>query len=236
MKIIEKDIGDSLDEIHLIIQERLRVEADLEIRVEPFERDALSNVSWGNEAVTIQLHQGIPTHALPHVFAVALQHVRQRLDHYPDVRRPSGPQGDAASSLRQTLRELVLAPEAEMHIDALELDQEWEREQRHAALKEMLRDPPASWTESGSDGEKFMALQYARFATQHPAEMWAGLCKTFDEQLPGASERGKSVVEIIRSLGWSTPGACLQALVEVRDGLDLSEVALIEDRRSGDLL
>jgi len=235
MKVIGKEIGDALDALHEQIQSRLRVEAELDLRIEAFEREALSNVRWGEDAVTIELHEGVPTHALPHVFAVALQHLRQRLDRYPDVRRPPGEQEETAPALRQALRELVLAPEAEMQIAALELDQEWEQEQRHAALKEMLREPPESWSEPGSDGEKFMALHYARFATQHPPEMWEGLGKTFAETLSGATERGEAVVRLIHDLGWGTPGACLQSLVAARDELDLREVALVEDRRSGEL-
>ena len=236
MNVIGRDIGEALDELHEQLQGRLRVEAELELKVEAFEQDALSNVRWGDDGVTIQLHQGVPTHALPHVFAVALQHVRQRLDRYPDVRRLPGPQADEAAPLRQALRELVLASEAEMQLASLELDQEWELEQRHAAMKEMLRDPPEDWAEPDSGGGKFMSLQYARFANEHPPEMWEGLRTTFTDTLPAAAENGESVLGVIRDSGWGTPGACLQSLVGARDELDLKDVALIEDRRSGELL
>ena len=236
MNVIGREIGEALEPLYEDIQRRLHVEAERELVVEASEQDALSNVRWGEEAVTVLLHPEVPTHALAHVFAIALQHLRQRLDRYPDVRRAPGEQPAEAPMLRQALRELVLAPEAEMQLEALELDQQWELEQRHAGLKEMLREPPDDWAEAGNAGNTFMALHYARFTLTHPAEMWEGLRKTFTEQLPAAADRGVAVVQTVRGNGWGTPGACLQALVAVRDELDLGEVALIEDRRTGELL
>lgn len=236
MQIIGRDIGDALDALYEELQRRLRVEAERDLRVEGVEQDAISNVRWADDAVTVLLHEGVPTHALPHVFGVALQHVRQRLDRYPDVRRPAGEQPDGSGLLRQALRELVLAAEAEMQVASLELDQEWELEQRHAGLKEMLRDPPEEWGEVGNGGNKFMALQYAHFSVLHPPQMWEGLRKTFEDRLPAAAEHGEGVLQLVRKNGWGTPGACLQSLVAARDELDMRDVALIEDRRSGELL
>lgn len=236
MKVAGRDIGEVLDELYQELETRLRVEAERELRVEAGEQDALSNIGWSDDAVTVMVHEGVPTHALPHVFGVALQHVRQRLERYPVVRRPGGEQPEEAAMLRQGLRELVLSAEAEMQLVPLELDQEWETEQRHAGLKDMLRDPPKEWNKLGNGGNKFMALQYARFASQHPAEMWEGLQKTFREQLPAAAENGEGVLQMIRKSGWGTPGGCLQSLVAARDELAMSDVALIEDRRSGELL
>ena len=137
--------------------------------------------------------------------------------------------------LRQALRELVLSAEAEMQIASLDLDQQWEVEQRHAGLKEILRDPPEGADSAGSDGSKFMALQYARFAAQHPPEMWEGLQKTFVDTLPAAAEHGEAVLELLRKTGWGTLGGCLESLVRARDELNMSDVARIEDRRSGDI-
>ena len=236
MNVIGHDIGEAVDALYEQLQRRLHVEAERELAVEASEQEALSNVRWGEEAVTVLLHPDVPTHALAHVFAVALQHLRQRLDRYPDVRRPPGAQTAEAPMLRQALRELVLAPEAEMQLESLELDQQWELEQRHAGLKEMLRAPPEDWNEAGSAGNAFMALHYARFALSHPPEMWEGLRKTFTEQLPAAAGRGEVVVKTVRGSGWGTPGACLQSLLAVRDELELGEAALIEDRRTAKLL
>ena len=236
MNVIGREIGDALDELRAEIERRLRVEAERELGVEAADQQAISSLRWSENAVLVLLHQDIPTHALPHVFAIALQHVRQRLDRYPDVRRPDGEQPDEAPLLRQALRELVLAPEAEMQIESLALDLEWEVEQRHAALKEMLREPPEAWQEPGDHGHSFITLQYARFALQHPPEMWEGLRKSFSEKLPAASEGGEQLVDVIRASGWGTPGACLQSLVGARDELKLQDVALIQDRRSGELL
>lgn len=236
MKLAGRDIGDAVDALYEEIERRLRTEAERGLTVETAEQGALSNISWGDETVIVRLHEGVPTHATPHVFATALQHVRQRLDRYPDVRRPAGDAPAEAGMLRQTLRELVLAPEAEMQIAALELDQDWELEQRHSALKEMLRDPPPQSDAPDSAANKFMALQYARFVVQHPPEMWEGLSKTFRERLPAAAEHGEGVVQVVRKTGWGTPGGCLQSLVGARDELAMRDVAMIEDRRSGELL
>lgn len=236
MKIAGHEIGDALDPLYAELEGRLRVEAERDLRVESGEQDAISTVSWSDpEAVIVSVHQGVPTHALPHVLAVALQRVRQRLDRYPVVRPPLEEAPEEGPMLRQALRELVLSAEGEMHIEALALDHEWEFEQRHNGLKDILRDPPADWGTLGSAGNKFMALQYARFAGQHPPEMWEGLRKSFQEKLPAAAENGEGVLQMVRQTGWGTPGACLQSLVAAREELAMQDVARIEDPRSGDL-
>jgi hypothetical protein len=238
VKVIGKDIGEALDEMHATLERRVRVEAERELRVEPFEGGAFSNVSWEDGAVVISLHRGVPTHALPHVFGVALQHVRQRLDRYPAVLRPgdTGREHPAAPVVRTALRELVLAPEAERHLEPLQLDTEWETEQRHAGFKEMLRSADESWDRPGTPENAFAALQYARFALTHPAELWEGLRKQAVERIPAAAEHGEGVAQVVRGRGWNSPGACLESLVAARDELSLAPVAVIEDRRSGKLL
>ena len=237
MQVIGHDIGDVLDKLYAEIEGRVRVEAERELRVEAFEGGGTSNVRWEEDAVVVQLHSGVPTHALPHIFGVALQHVRQRLDRYPEVRRPPAlKQGDGAGIVRAALRELVLAPEADMQLESLALDQEWEIEQRHQGLKELLRDPPPDGDEEGSPGNSFIALQYARFAIQHPPEMWDGLRTDIKEAFPAATARGKRVVSAVRESGWGTPGACLQSLLGAREELALRSVALIYDRRTGESL
>ena len=236
MKIAGHEIGDALDPLYAELEGRVRVEAERDLRVESGEQDAISTVSWSDpETVIVSVHQGVPTHALPHVLAVALQRVRQRLDRYPVVRPPLEEAPEEGPMLRQALRELVLSAEGEMHIEALALDHEWESEQRHNGLKDILRDPPADWGTLGSAGNKFMALQYARFAGQHPPEMWEGLRKSFQEKLPAAAENGEGVLQMVRQTGWGTPGACLQSLVAAREELAMQDVARIEDPRSGDL-
>ena len=235
MKVIGREIGTALDSLYQQIERRVRVEAERELLIEPFEGASTSNVNWTDEQITVSLHSGIPTHALPHVLGVALHHIRQRLDLFPDVRRP--PEDvEGGSIVRQALRELVMEPEADMQMQALNLDSRWEAEQRHQGFKELLREPPADWNEAGSIGNDFMALQYARFSMQHPADMWEGLRKSMEEQLPLACERGGQALAIVRRYGWGGPGACLESLVGVRNELELNDVAVIEDRRSGELL
>ena len=236
MRVIGHDIGDVLDKLYAELERRVRVEAQRELRVEAFEGGGTSNVRWEQDAVVVQLHSGVPTHALPHIFGVALQHVRQRVDFYPDVRRPPGDQPEGSQLVRQVLRELVLAPEAAMQLEPLALDQQWEAEQRHQGLKEMLRDVPDDWDEAGTIGNYFAALQYARFSVQHPPEMWEGLRRTMREQLPGACELGDQALAIVRRYGWGSPGACLESLVGVRNELALADLALVEDRRSNELM
>ncbi|MBM3139073.1 MAG: hypothetical protein FJZ92_02375 [Chloroflexi bacterium] len=235
MKVIGKDIGLALDEMHAEIEKRVRVEAERACRVEPFEGGSFSTVDWEDDAVVISLHNGIPTRALPHVFGVALQHVRQRLDRYPNVVRPSGEDHPAGALIRTVLRELVLAPEAEIWLEPLGLDMDWETKQRHAGLKEMLRDADEEWNEPGSPGNAFAALQYAHFSLTHPPELWESLREQMTEQLPAAAENGEGVLQVVREHLWNSPGACLESLVAARDELGLQPVALVEDRRSGRL-
>lgn len=236
MKVIRKNIGPALDEVYEQIERRVRIEAERNLRIEAFEGGSFSSVDWTADAVVISLHKGVPTHALAHVFGVALQHVRQRLDLYPAVVRPEGTDAPVAGLVRSVLRELILAPEAEMHLAPFNLDAEWETEQRHAGLKEMLRDVDAEWDQEGTPGHAFAALQYSHFSLTHPAELWESLREQMREKLPLSSESGERVLERVREHGWKTPGACLESLVAVRDELKLQPIALIEDRRSGKLL
>ncbi|MQC18768.1 MAG: hypothetical protein DWG80_06825, partial [Chloroflexi bacterium] len=174
MKVIGKDIGTALDAMYTELEQRVRVEAESELRVEAFEAGAFSSVDWEPGAVVVSLHNGVPTHALPHVFGVALQHIRQHLDRYPTV-IPGPREVYGGDLVRTTLRELIMAPEAETALTPLGLDTTWEVEQRHAGLKDLLRDAPKEWDDPDSPGGAFAALQYARFAIEHPAELWASL-------------------------------------------------------------
>ena len=111
MKVIGKDIGPVLDEMYATIERRVRIETEREMRVEPFDGGSFSNVSWSEPgAVVISVHNGVPTHALPHLFGVAIQHVRQRLDLYPTV-QPGQRAVEGSGLLRVTLRELVMVGE-----------------------------------------------------------------------------------------------------------------------------
>jgi hypothetical protein len=237
MQVLGKDIGTALDKRFAEIEERVKVEAQRALQVEGFEGGSISTIDWQDGRVRILVHSGVPRHALAHVFGVALEHVRQRLDRFPDVVRPPvEEQPEGAEIVRQALRELVLAPEAEMQIASYQLDDQWEAEQRHQAMKDLLREPPADWNEAGTIGNDFMALQYARFAIQHPKDMWEGLRKSMREQLPLATDRGEAALKIVRTYGWGGPGASLESLVGARNELELHDVAAIEDRRTSELM
>jgi len=231
VKVIGKDIGTALDGMYEALAERVRTETGRELQVEPFEAGAFSSVDWDDEVCLISLHNGVPTHALPHVLGVALQHVRQHLDHYPTV--VEGP-GDVYGGdlVRTTLRELVMAPEAEMALTPLDLDTTWEVEQRHTGLKELLRDAPKEWDDIDGPGGAFAALQYARFAIEHPADLWKALRGPFQEKLPHAADQGERVASLVRATGWASADACLASLVAARDALDLGAYAAIVDTRT----
>ena len=239
MKVIGKDIGEPLDELYGQIEQRLRIEAERELRVEPFEDAAFSNVSWRDDVVVISLHNGVPTHALPHIFGVALHHVRQRLDHYPAVRRPVdtnvAPDDSGPSLVRTALRELVLAPESDTQLEPLGLDRQWEMERRHEGMKDMVRDAAPDWDEAGTLGNAFAALQYARTALQHPPDLWESLRENITQRMPVAAENGEGVLQVVGAHGWSTAANCLLSLVAARDELGLQSIAAIEDRRTNDL-
>lgn len=228
MNVIGRDIGDTVDRMYHEVEARVAA-ADRDLKVEPFEGEGLSNVKWSPKAVTISLHSAVPTHALPHVFGVALQHVRQDLDGYPNVRKPKGRQLQGSDLVRSALRELVLEPDAEAQLAGLGLDREWEQEQRHQAMKDLLRDPPADWNEVGSLGNDFIALQYARLAVTHPEKMWAALRKRIEEVLPSAAERGELASRALKRKRWGTAQACLNSMVYVRDELGLADIATITD-------
>ncbi len=239
MNVNGRDIGDALDGLYEELSARVRDEAERELVIEGFEGDSFSNVRWAEDEddVQIEVHENLPTHAIPHVLAVALQHVRQRLDGYPEVRRPRGRQAArGAGPVRTMLREVVMAPEAESAIADLNLDREWEVEQRHAALKEILRAPPGEWTRDGTLGNQFASLQYARFEFEHPPEMWESLGEEMERALPIASARGKRIVEAVNEHGWGSAAACLQALLAAREAAGMQYVAWVYDPETEELL
>ena len=235
MKVIGKDIGEALENLHSEVESRLRVEAERELRFEAGAEGTFSNVIWQDDTVVIQLHNGVPGHALPHVVGVALAHVLQRLERYPAVQRP--PDGDEPDGpiLRSALRELVLAPAADHGLSALDLDVQWEAEQRHQALKDLIRDH-ADWDDPEVPGHAFIVLLYARAAIEHPADLWPALADAFKEALPRVAEHGAAVEQAVREHGWTSPGACLESLVAARALLDLDSLAPIFDRRTGQTL
>ena len=238
MNVNGRDIGDVLDALYEEISNRARDEAARELQIDKFDGDSFSRVRWSNEtpSVLVLVHEQLPTHAIPHALAVALQHVRQRLDRYPDIRRPQGRQAaEGAGPLRTLLREVVMAPEAESQIADLGLDSEWETEQRHEALKQILRAPPSDWKRDGTLGNKFAALQFTRFELEHPSAMWKSLREDMENSLPIAAERGKQAVAAVREHGWDSADACLQSLLGVRNKLGMDYIAWVEDRRNGEI-
>jgi hypothetical protein len=228
MNVIGREITGPIERMYREVEARVAA-ASRDIKVVAFEGEGLSNVKWTPKAVTISLHSGVPTHALPHVLGVALQHVRQDLDGYPNVRKPKGRQPEGSDLVRSALRELVLEPDAEAQLTGLGLDREWEQEQRHQAMKDLLRDPPEDWNEEGSLGCDFIALQLARMEVTHPEKMYEALRKRAEEALPVAAERAGLASRALRRRRWGSANACLNSLVNVRDDLSLGDLALITD-------
>lgn len=236
MKVIGRNLDETIDPLYREVERRLGTEGGRRrLEVVSTEDGALSNVRWRDDHVSISLRKGIPTHALPHVLAVALQHVRQRLDGYPDVVRSDRPQPEGAGLARTALRELVLAPEAEQHLEPLSLDDRWEAEQRHKGLKQLLRDAGEDWNEPGTPAHQFAALSYARYALQHPPEMWESLGESMRDQLPRATEAGDKVLTLVSRYGWKDASTALKTLTEVRDTLQMRPYTLVQDRRTGGL-
>jgi hypothetical protein len=231
MKVIGKDIGTTLEPLFEEVERRLGIEAERELRIEEGAEGMFSNVLWEQDAAIIQLHNGVPTHALPHVVGVALEHVRQRLERYPTVQRGEGQDVPDGGMLRGALRELVLAAAADHALEKLDLNVEWEAEQRHQALKDLLRDAGPEWNDPEESAFVFAALLYARAAIEHP--LWDSMKPVFEEKLPDASKLGAEVEAAVRENGWGSPGACLQSLLGARELTGLNEIAGILDRRTG---
>ena len=230
MKVIGKDIGSVLDSMYQLVAGRVGT-AERELRVVAFDGggEGLSDVQWAPETVTISLHTGIPTHALPHVLGVALQHVRQSLDGYPSVLKPEGRQSEGSDLVRAALRELVLEPDAESQLNGLALDREWEVEQRHQGMKALLKSPPADWNEEGSLGNLFIGLQYARMALTHPPAMWKALEKSTGAVLPAAATVGARALLAVKRRRWGSATNALDSFCYVRDELDIGDIVRIED-------
>jgi hypothetical protein len=228
MKVIGREIGPELDAMYQLISGRLAVQ-ERELRVEAYEGEGLSDIKWTPKGVTISLHSGIPTHAIPHVLAIALQHVRQSLDGYPNILKPRGRQPEGSDLVRSALRELVLEPDAEAQLHALGLDRKWENEQRHQGMKSLLQSPPEDWKDEESLGNLFIALQYARMKLNHPPEMWKALEKRAEEVLPVAAERGERALAAVKRRRWGSATNALDSYRYVRDELEIGDLVRIED-------
>jgi hypothetical protein len=234
MKVIGKDIGDVLDPLYEEVESRVRIEAERPLRFASGADGTFSNVVWREEAVIIQLHNGVPTHALPHVVGIALEHVRQRLERYPAVQRPAQDEADGPL-LRSALRELVRSPAADHRLKSLNLDVRWEAEQRHQSLKDLIRDRP-EWDDPEEPGHTFLVLLYARAAIEHPEDLWPSLKEQFQQTLPQVAAHGDAVERAVREHGWTSPGACLESLLAARGMVDMDSLAPILDRRTGTTL
>ncbi|MDG1839878.1 MAG: hypothetical protein P8J64_03965 [Dehalococcoidia bacterium] len=235
MDVIGKNIGNSLDKIYENISAKASANGYQEIVIESFEGGTFSSVIWETEKVKIRLHTGVPTHAMPRIFGVALQHVRQRLDKYPTVQKTDS-DVIGGSLVRDALRELVLAPEANGHLAHLDLDTEWEDEQRHQGLKQLIKDAPEEFRHIGEPGNAFASLLYARYCFDHPEAMWKQLKKQFADELPAAAENGESIAEIVSKNGWATPNDALNSLRLTREELNLAAYVAIEDRLKSELV
>ena len=228
MKVLNKDIGQDIDAMYQLVAGRLAA-ADRELEVVAYDGEGLSDVEWSEEKVTISLHSGVPTHALAHVLAVALQHVRQSLDGYPRITEPEGDQPEGSELVRSSLRELVLESDAEAQLVSLGLDRTWENEQRHQAMKTLLKTPPADWDEEDSLGNLFIALQYARMSLNHPPEMWRALQKRAEEVLPNAAARGELVLAAVKKHRWGSARNAIESFIAVRDELGIDDLVQVED-------
>lgn len=235
MNVIGKNIGNSLDEMYEEISSQASAHGHSEIVLESFEGGTFSSVIWETEKIKIRLHNGVPTHAMPRILGVALQHVRQRLDKFPSVQKTSN-DVVGGSLVRDALRELVLAPEANEHLAHLNLDTEWEDEQRHQGLKQLIKDAPEEFRHVGEPGNAFASLLYARYCFDHPEVMWKQLKKQFAEELPAAAENGESIAEIVGKNGWATPAAALSSLHLTHEELNLGAYVVIENRLKSELV
>ena len=236
MKVIGKEIGTAIEPLYQEIEARLLDDTECTLRIEQYQGGALSDIDWEDRpgTVVISLLAGVPTHALAHVLGVALQHVRQTLDHYPDVIIGES-DFDGGPTLRHALRDLVLGPEAEARLVPYGIDSQWEVKQRHQGLKGILREATKDWEDPAAPDHALGALFYARFALDHPEELWTGLKKEFTKKLPAVAESGEGLAQLVRESGWATPDACIEALVNARDEMGMIDIASIEDRRDGTL-
>ena len=236
MKVLGRNIGTGVDQLYEEVEARTREEAERELCLRDFEGVAFANVPWTRGEVRVSIHKGLPTHAIPHVLAIALQHVRQRLDLYPDVHRPFQTGSQEAGLVRTGLRELVLAPEAEQQLAALDIDTGWEIKQRHEGMKAVLRDVPKDWDKPSRLAGKFASLQLARLELEHPPKLWKGLRKHLLDVMPKTTAKGAELAAAVKQTGWGSQDACLASLVTARDLLRLKKEAVIGDRRSGETL
>lgn len=235
MNVIGKNIGNSLDKMYEEISSQASANGHSEIILESFEGGTFSAVIWETEKIKIRLHNGVPTHAMPRILGVALQHVRQKLDKFPSVQKTDN-DVVGGSLVRDALRELVLAPEANEHLAHLNLDTEWEDEQRHQGLKQLIKDAPEEFRHVGEPGNAFASLLYARYCFDHPEVMWKQLKKQFVEELPAAAENGESIAEIVGKNGWATPAAALSSLHLTHEELNLGAYVVIKSRLKTELV
>ncbi len=251
MIVLEREIGDQLDDLFESVmvglanmfsekskEDNVNNELERKLTILPQDDGLLSRIQWVDGNPYIYLRSDIPTHAIPHILGTALCHVKQKIDQFPDaVKNDDTEEPDGVVLARMTLKEFVLSLNAEKMMTSIDFNMDWEDQQRHQGLKDLLKmlnpEEDDAFTSAGHPTLQFFSLIYAKYSLLHPSEMWKGLSKTIKKDFPIFAQSGEKILEIINDIGYDDIDSCLKCLVDVRDEIAMRPYTLIADRRDG---
>ncbi|MBI51653.1 MAG: hypothetical protein CL779_00345 [Chloroflexi bacterium] len=251
MIVLEREIGNQLDDLfesvvvglaNMFSEKSKEAKGDSELErklvILPQDDGLLSRIQWVDDNPYIYLRSDIPTHAIPHILGTALCHVKQRIDQFPDaVKNEDEEEPDGVVLSRMTLKEFVLSLHAEKTMESIDFNMDWEDEQRHQGLKDLLKmlnpEEEDGFNNSGHPTLQFFSLIYAKYSLFHPSDMWRGLSKSIKKDFPAFVQSGEKILEIINDIGYDDIDSCLKCLVDIRDEIAMRPYTLITDRRDG---
>tara|TARA_B110000014_G_C20126774_1_gene601208 strand:+ start:12777 stop:13541 length:765 start_codon:yes stop_codon:yes gene_type:complete len=251
MIVLEREIGDQLDDLFesLMVslanmfsekstKEQVDNESERKLTILPQDDGLLSRIQWVDDNPYIYLRSDIPTHAIPHILGTALCHVKQKIDQFPDVvHNDDEDEPEGVVLARMTLKEIILSLHAEKMMEKIDFNMDWEDEQRHQGLKDLLKmlnpEEDDGLSNSGHPTLQFFSLIYAKYSLLHPSEMWKGLSKTIKKDFSAFAQSGDKILEIINDVGYDDIDSCLKCLIEIRDEIAMRPYTLITDRRDG---
>ena len=153
MIVLEREIGDQLDDLFESVmvglanmfsekskEDNVNNELERKLTILPQDDGLLSRIQWVDGNPYIYLRSDIPTHAIPHILGTALCHVKQKIDQFPDaVKNDDTEEPDGVVLARMTLKEFVLSLNAEKMMTSIDFNMDWEDQQRHQGVKDLLK-------------------------------------------------------------------------------------------------
>ncbi len=188
----------------------------------------------GEGAARVEVRRDLPPDAMRHTLAHELVHGLQRREGWPRAEANSDLGDDSsADEVAAMLQAIVHCTAAELRIAPLGLDGSWEQDQRHQAVRTLIRTPHPGADEEGTAAWAYWSLLYAYISLLHPPEHSRTLLHNIERALPAAGASGREAAALVRQHGYATREQALAAMLAVQEAMALAPDVLVEDPRDG---